>query len=81
MPNDGTPTAQIERAPVPKLALTVREAGEALGLSPRSVQELVAAGAIPVVRHGRRVLIPVEPLRDWLRRQTIDPNGENETGE
>jgi excisionase family DNA binding protein len=74
MANDGTPSAHVERASVPKLALTVREAGEALGLSPRSVQELVAAGAIPVVRHGRRVLIPVEPLRDWLRRRSIEPS-------
>jgi excisionase family DNA binding protein len=79
MANDGTTKTKVEPAPIPKLALTVQEAGEATGLSHRSIQELTAANAIPVVRYGRRVLIPVEGLRDWLRRQTIDPGDENKT--
>lgn len=55
---------------VPKLALSVREAGAALGLSPRTVEELVRLGQVPVVRIGRRVLLPVAGLRRWLERST-----------
>ena len=81
MANDRSTTAtpRIARPRIPKLALTVREAGEALGLSHRSVQDLIAAQALPIVRCGRRVLIPVEGLRAWLRQQTIQPPSSEQT--
>lgn len=50
-----------------KLAYSVVEAAEAIGVSDRKVRDLVNIEGFPVVRLGGRVLIPVEPLRDWLR--------------
>ena len=48
-----------------RLALRPREAAKALGLSERSLRELLPQ--LPVVRTRRAVLIPVDALREWLR--------------
>jgi excisionase family DNA binding protein len=50
------------------LALRPREAADALGLSERKLRELLPE--LPTVRRGRIVLIPVEPLRRWLREES-----------
>ena len=50
-----------------KLAFNVAAAAEAIGVSDRKVRDLVNVEGFPVVRLGGRVLIPVDPLRDWLR--------------
>ncbi len=47
-----------------RLALRPREAAQALGLSERSLRELLPQ--LPVVRTRRAVLIPVDALREWL---------------
>ena len=52
---------------IPKLALSIREAGTALSLSERTVEGMVKRGDIPSFREGRRVLIPVDGLREWVR--------------
>ncbi len=48
-----------------RLALRPREAAQALGLSERSLRELLPQ--LPVIRTRRAVLIPVDALREWLR--------------
>ena len=55
---------------VPKLALSISEAAEALALSARTVEELVKRGELPVKRVGRRVLLPVTALQVWLDEAT-----------
>jgi excisionase family DNA binding protein len=50
-----------------QLLLTVGEAAQVLRLSRAYTYELVARGDLPVVRFGRRVLIP----RDALKRQLL----------
>ncbi len=50
----------------PKLALTPTEAAEALSLSRTTVYELIRNGTLPVVRVGRRMLLPVRALDEWL---------------
>ncbi len=47
------------------MALRPREAAKALGLSERSLRELLPQ--LPVIRTRRAVLIPVDALREWLR--------------
>src|SRR2546421_8527647 len=60
--SDGTDPMDDER-----LAYGFREAAEKLGgVSVRSVQRLVARGALPTVRVLRRVLIPAEALRAFV---------------
>ena len=44
--------------PGERLVLTVAEAGELLGISRAFAYELVARGELPVVRLGRRRLVP-----------------------
>ena len=61
---------RVAPAQVPKLALSIAEAADALALSSRTVEELVKMGQLPVVRVGRRVLLPVDKLRAWLDEST-----------
>ena len=48
-----------------RLALRPAEVAQVLGLSERSVRQLLPE--LPVVRVGTAALIPVEQLREWLR--------------
>ena len=51
----------------PRLALSVAEAAASIGVSERHLRTL-----LPEVPHcyvGNRVVIPIEPLREWLREQ------------
>ena len=50
-----------------RLALRPKEAAEALGISERTLREMLPE--LPVIRRGGVVLLPVEPLRGWLREQ------------
>jgi excisionase family DNA binding protein len=44
--------------PGERLVLTVAEAGELLGISRAFAYELVARGELPVIRLGRRIVVP-----------------------
>ena len=52
---------------VERLALSVDEVAERLGVHPSFVRRLIEQGRIPAVRLGRRVLVPVEGLQEVLR--------------
>ena len=71
MMNDPTPTIPPNSAP-PRLALTRIEAAQAIGVSPRSIDALLAdrSSDFPIVRIGSRVVVPVRELADWLGNQT-----------
>ncbi len=56
-----------------RLALRPHEAAAALGISERKLRELLPE--LPTVRRGRIVLIPVEPLRKWLRDESRAEKG------
>ena len=49
-----------------KYVLTVPEAGERLGLSRPSAYLAVKRGQIPVIRIGRRLLVPIAALDKML---------------
>jgi excisionase family DNA binding protein len=57
-------------------ALTIEEAAEALRVSRRHLQQLMAEGhGPPVVRLGRRKIIRREALHQWLlNREAADAN-------
>ncbi len=55
-----------------RLALSVAEVAALLGLSTRHVWSQVKAGAIPSIRSGRRVLIPMAGLERLLRGEEVD---------
>jgi excisionase family DNA binding protein len=49
-----------------RLVLTVTEAGKLLGLSRAFTYELVARGEIPVIRLGRRIVVPKAALLEMV---------------
>lgn len=51
---------------VEKLAYTVEEAAKALGVSERTFRAMVARSEVRVCHIGRRVVVPIEALRDLL---------------
>lgn len=61
-------TPPISPAPV-TLALRRREAAQALGLSERTVCELVRENRIPHLRIGSALLFPVSLLVRWLEEE------------
>jgi excisionase family DNA binding protein len=52
-----------------RILLKPQEAGEALGISRSKAYELISTGAIPSVRIGGSLRIPVDALREWIARQ------------
>jgi len=57
-----TITQITQNSSTDRLVLTVAEAGEMLGISRAFAYELVARGELPVVRLGRRRLVPRRAL-------------------
>jgi len=60
---------------VEPICYSIPEAADALSLGETTVRELVLRGEIPSVTVGRRRLIPVERLREWVRLQSEQSNG------
>lgn len=56
----------MNEQPVKRLALTVPEAAESLGVSV-SFFRLTVMPELGAVRRGRRILVPVAELDRWLR--------------
>lgn len=54
-----------------RLAVTKAEAGEMLGISQRTVEELIARRAFPVLRLGARVVVPVRALEEWSTQAAL----------
>jgi excisionase family DNA binding protein len=52
-----------------RLMLRPTEAADAIGVSRSKLYELIAARAIPSVRVGGCVRVPVDALRAWIARQ------------
>ena len=49
----------------PRLALRPKEAAKALGISERTLRQMLPE--LPHIRLGGSILIPVNCLREWLR--------------
>ena len=56
-----------------RLALRPKEAAEALGISERTLRQLLPE--LPTIRRGRVVLVPIEGLREWLRDESRAEGG------
>jgi excisionase family DNA binding protein len=60
--------------PVPhtqRLVYSVAEAGEILGISRAFAYELVSRGELPVVRLGRRIVIPKAALHAIIDQESL----------
>ena len=60
------------RSQVPRVALTVGEAAEAIGVSPDFFSKHVA-GELRIVRRGAKKLVAVRELESWLERAAARP--------
>jgi hypothetical protein len=56
-----------------RLALNMREAAAALGVSEDTFGRYIA-GAVPTIYLGRCRLYPVTGLRAWLEREAVRPS-------
>lgn len=52
-----------------RLAVTVQEAADTVGLSRAALYPLIMRGEIPSFRVGKRRLVPMEALRRWMEEQ------------
>ena len=53
-------------APLPCMALTIEEAGEVLRVSRCTVLELIGEERLRVVRIGRRIIVPIRAIEEFL---------------
>jgi excisionase family DNA binding protein len=63
----------MEPTPHP-LTLTVEQAAKVLGIGRSTAYELVHTGAIPSLRLGRRIIVPVARLAERLGVDPVDLN-------
>ncbi len=61
----------IECAPLPCMALTVEEAGEVLRVSRCMVLDLIGEERLRVVRIGRRVIVPIRAIEEFLNQAPV----------
>jgi len=52
-----------------RLAYSVPEAAELLGVGTATLYAYVRAGLIPHVRIGRRIVIPAKALEEWMNQK------------
>ena len=52
-----------------KIAISVPEAAEMLGMCPKSVYQLTRRADFPAFKSGNRTIISVEGLRAWVLKQ------------
>jgi excisionase family DNA binding protein len=58
-----------------RLLLRPMEAANAIGIGRSKVYELLASGALPSIRIGSSVRVPVDGLRAWIASQMTDQQG------
>lgn len=61
-----TPDTSLRVSPVPRLSLSLEEAGQAVGLCSKTVGKLITDGRLRCVHVGTRRLIPVTEIQRWL---------------
>lgn len=54
---------------IDRLAVSIPEAAEAIGVCRAQGYKMVAAGVLPVIAVGRRKLVPVEGLKEYVKQQ------------
>ena len=56
-----------------KLTLTVKEMAAAVGVSEPTAYQLTEQEGFPCLRVGRKKLIPIDGLRNWMAAQAGSP--------
>lgn len=66
----GTREATYSHLRQHQLAVSVKQAAKLIGVGKNTMYAAVAAGDVPHVKVGRRILIPVSRLEQWLEEHT-----------
>jgi len=61
----------MDEQAVPRLAVSVKEGAVICGISEREMRDRISNREIETVRFGRRVLLSVTGLRDFVARHTV----------
>lgn len=56
-----------------KMAISVAEMANLLGISRTTAYELIGRDDFPSTRLGKRVVIPLDALKEWLERGGTEP--------
>ncbi len=56
-----------------KLTMTIPELAKALNIGKNSAYALAHSEGFPAVQIGKRLVIPIEPLHEWLRIKGMEP--------
>lgn len=80
MKHDAWRTPSAPTSPIPRLALSVRELAESLGVSERTVAGWTASGeGPPSLTMGRLRLYPVAAVQTWLLARADAESAEQST--
>jgi len=60
------PPAPPPEIPPEKLAYTMKEAADVLGVGKSTLYKALAAGKLSAIKLGSRTLIPADALRQWV---------------
>jgi excisionase family DNA binding protein len=60
-----------------RLAYTVKEAAEMLGLSRSRLYEMVQFDEIPYMKIGGKILLPKKEFESWLKARVVMPQKRN----
>ena len=55
---------------VEPVAVSIPEAARMLGICTKNAYALAATEGFPVVRVGKRLIVPVDGLRNWVNNQS-----------
>jgi excisionase family DNA binding protein len=58
-----------------RLVLSIPEAYQALGIGETTLRQLIASGQLPVLRLGRRVLIPISAIEALVSQAAASKSG------
>jgi len=58
-----------------KMAYSVKETADNLGLCSNTVYELIQSGKLPAIRLGRKILVSKLELQAWLKNGNKPPTG------
>lgn len=64
--------------PVSKRLYSVKEAGRYLGRSPWAIRHLIWEGHLPQVRQGRRVMVDVVDMDQFIEKHKRETNDGND---
>ena len=57
-----------------RLGITVHELASRLGIGRNAAYDLTNSAGFPVLKIGKRTVIPVEPLNRWIETQAAQQN-------